>query len=68
MQQNPTHYIVIMIDENKYTWKSGRSRLREFAQSTGLVDVHNMVHPHLTTTPTYANGSDQIDYCLVSLN
>ena len=65
-QRNPNHYIIIMINANENMWKNGRSNLREFIQSTGLVDAHNTSHPLLSPTPTFANGSNQIDYCLVS--
>ena len=58
--------IIVCIDANESTRKEGVSKLKLFRENTGLEDIHGYLHSDLEETPTYAEGSKQIDYILAS--
>ena len=66
IRNNDKHHIIVCIDANETTRKKGNPKIKEFVRKTGLVDSHQFHHQELDETPTHADGSSQIDYCLVS--
>ena len=57
--------VVLMIDANE-SMRSRNSMISRFASNNGLSDAHQFCHPELQPIPTYAGGSEKIDYIFIS--
>ena len=66
IRQDEHHQVIIMMDANESHRKEGKSKLGDFIRRVGLIDCHQYSHPDLKESPTYAEASTQIDYCLVT--
>ena len=66
LREDNNHHILICMDANESTRKKGKSKIQEFIDRLGMTDCHQHIHPELTETPTYVEGSSQIDYCIAT--
>ena len=67
LRQDKHHHIIINIDANETHRKTDRSKIGDFIKRVGLIDCHQFLHPDLEETPTYVDGSTQIDYCFATV-
>ena len=65
LKEDTDHQIIICIDANEST-RSAKSKIQQFIKNTGMIDCHRHFHPDLSETPTHAEGSTQIDYCIIT--
>ena len=65
IEQDPKHYIIILIDANESIGDDECSMNRLFSEST-LVDAFTKISNEDCNTPSYARGSKRIDFILTS--
>ena len=65
LQEDEKHQIIVCIDANETTRKN-KSRIQAFLRHVGMIDAHSTQHPDLQETPTFSEGSNQIDYCFIT--